>query len=105
MSPEQLNGKICLKTDVWAFGCVLLELCTGRKPFDGIVEEVGIIGQLSVRYCSPLQYCMEHKETKDYDIIRKNPELRFLLNRCFNFNFVQRPSAYVLEKDSFFAKE
>ena len=104
MSPEQLNGKICLKTDVWAFGCVLLELCTGRKPYDGIVEEVGIVGQISVHFCSPLQYCMESKSTKDYDIIRKNPELRFLLHRCFNFNYIQRPSAYVLENDSFFVQ-
>ena len=103
MSPEQLNGKICLKTDVWAFGCILLELCTGRRPYDGIVEEVGIVGQLSVRFCSPLQHCMASKTPKDYNIIRKNPELRFLLHRCFNFNYIQRPSAYVLENDTFFA--
>ena len=29
MAPEQLKSKLSLKTDVWAFGCVLLEFCTG----------------------------------------------------------------------------
>jgi eukaryotic-like serine/threonine-protein kinase len=48
MSPEQAKGKTADKrSDVWAFGCVLYEMLTGRSAFagEGVVETLGAVIQ------------------------------------------------------------
>jgi eukaryotic-like serine/threonine-protein kinase len=36
MSPEQAKGRVADKrSDVWAFGCVVYEMVTGRRAFAG----------------------------------------------------------------------
>ena len=36
MSPEQVKGEPADKrSDIWAFGCVLFEMLTGRRAFEG----------------------------------------------------------------------
>jgi Tol biopolymer transport system component len=39
MSPEQLEGRETdARSDIWAFGCVLYEMATGKRAFDGSTQ-------------------------------------------------------------------
>ena len=71
MSPEQAKGKrVDRRTDVFAFGCVLYEMLTGRKAFEGDVVSEVIASVLA----------------REPDMSRLpanlNPRIRELLARC-----------------------
>jgi serine/threonine protein kinase/Tol biopolymer transport system component len=70
MSPEQAKGKDADRTsDVWAFGCVLFEMLTGRRAFEG--ETTGEILAAVL------------KEEPDLNRVRETPQsIRRLLRRC-----------------------
>jgi eukaryotic-like serine/threonine-protein kinase len=79
MAPEQARGRaIDKRVDIWAFGCVLFEMLTARRPFDGedVTETVGAV---------------IHKEPA-WGLLRTDTPaaVRVTLHRCLEKNPKQR---------------
>ena len=73
MSPEVLKGRAyTAKTDCWAAGCVLYELCCLRKAFDAnnigaitvkVIRRVAFTNDASCLPCHCAVACRIHNET------------------------------------------
>jgi serine/threonine protein kinase len=101
ISPEEFDGKISFKSDVWAFGCILFELITGLEPFSGIEEEAELCNILLMKRRSPLEYALEHKIFACRSIF-KYPSIMSLLKGCFQLDYNARPSFSQISKMPFF---
>jgi len=42
-SPEQLEGMLSTKIDIWQFGCIILQFVTGFRPFDKARSEFDLV--------------------------------------------------------------
>jgi eukaryotic-like serine/threonine-protein kinase len=79
MSPEQARGKaVDKRTDIWAFGCVLFELLSGRVVFSGATISDTIAAIL--------------EREPDWSALPKSTSatIRRLLRRCLEKNPMQR---------------
>ena len=79
MSPEQARGAtVDKRTDIWAFGCVLFEMLSGQRPFDG-ASSADTVARILER-------------DPDWSALRDDTpaSIRTLLQRCLRKNPEQR---------------
>jgi eukaryotic-like serine/threonine-protein kinase len=79
MSPEQARGKtVDRRTDIWAFGCVTLEMLSGRKVFGGDTVSDTLVAILD--------------RDPDWSALPEStpPSIRRLLKRCLEKDVKQR---------------
>ena len=79
MSPEQARGEVVdHQADIWAFGCVLYELLTGSRAFDGRTTSDAIAAVL--------------RAEPDWGRLPRglHPRVRLLLERCLDKNATDR---------------
>jgi eukaryotic-like serine/threonine-protein kinase len=76
MSPEQLNGKeVDSRSDLFSFGCVLYEMLSGKRAFDG-KSTASVIAAVLERDPAPLQ-AAPPLERVVKRALAKDPEQRF----------------------------
>lgn len=79
MSPEQARGQdVDRRTDIWAFGCVLFEMLTGRQAFSGSTTADTIAAVI--------------ERNIDWSVIPADtpPEITRLVRRCLQRDVKQR---------------
>lgn len=96
-----MHGSVYYTSDIWGFGCTLLEICTGLQPYDDIKDNFQICMNLLFTKVSPLEYALLKHELECVIII-DNPELMDLLEKCFTFDRHERPNAETIFKMEFF---
>ena len=99
MAPEQSHDRLSLHSDIWSFGCVLLELCTGNQPYQG-VENFALHAQMQKE--SPLDFALRKFSDSDLELIMNHKDLHEILRRCFIRDERKRPNAEAIMSEEFF---
>jgi serine/threonine protein kinase len=89
-SPEVLKeGQFTEKSDVWAFGCVLVELATSREPYDGFQGSLlDLISAIRDQGYNPYT----HLEKLNPSVIKRMPDWMVTVMRdCFKAAPDDRP--------------
>lgn len=105
MSKELLDCKLTNKIDVWALGCILLVMITGKQPYEGINNEWAISSKI-FSGITPLDYALENWKEDLYGspdgglqdgntntLYNQSSTLREFIEVCLDRSYETRPTA------------
>lgn len=88
MAPEVYKGKYDTKIDIYAFGMVVIEICTGKSPYSECSNQAGIYKKV-----------MSGEAPASLKLI-ENPEVQDFVKKCIR-PYTERPTAEELIRDKF----
>ncbi|KAG8827036.1 hypothetical protein FRC19_006004 [Serendipita sp. 401] len=91
VNPDGYGGKV----DIWSFGCVVLEMCTGDRPWapKPSLAVILLLGNPDTRHAPPMP-----------DDLNISLEGRDMLNQCFQLDPNGRPTAEALKTHPYLRK-
>ncbi|RKP21201.1 kinase-like protein [Rozella allomycis CSF55] len=93
MAPEIIIGdEVTTKVDIWSFGCTVLEMATGKRPWSNLENEWAIMYNLGISNQRP--------SIPENSVLGVDGTI--LLKDCFIRSYSQRPSAEELINCKFF---
>jgi serine/threonine protein kinase len=103
MAPEVFEEKYSAKADVWGIGCVACQMVTGRPPWKdrGFTNPISLFNHIKKTKGPPP---MTHPDIAIFSTRQKTlwNLLQELVNKCFDHDPSNRPTAVELESDTFF---
>lgn len=101
MPPEQLNGSLSFKTDIWGFGCLLLQFATGLKPFHDVDNELAASIKV-FQGINPLDYALKNADAEALELLHQYDDFKDIITKCLTIEYKDRPSADELFHEPFF---
>ena len=109
MAPEQAKGQPADKrSDIWAFGCVLFEMLTGRRAFESrdVTETLAFVltkepdwnalpPALPIAIRTLLRHCLERERRKRIGDVAA---LRFVLDQAANLSTATLPETPIIKQ-------
>ena len=95
LAPECFRGTYSAASDIWALGASVLQMVSGRIPWEELGSKTSIELMIALRNRS----APDHAPSMSG--IEMSDALRTFLNRCFEEDPAKRPSAEDLRKDPF----
>ncbi|KAK1557045.1 hypothetical protein Q3G72_016807 [Acer saccharum] len=107
MAPEVARGEEqSFPADVWALGCTVIEMATGRPPWVGLSDPVTALYRIGFSGDVPEIPNFCSKQAKDFvaKCLIKDPRERWSASELLKHEFVNEPGSFSREIDDYISK-